>query len=185
MIPPNVLSELGISFAQLVGSADLAKTLMQDLATARELSSGGAVYFRFRGIFLKANPGASFAQVSEAYAEAKAWTDIPQAVSGYPADLPLDPALFRPTQEYGRYAGEYGEFIMRVKVSVVDPTTGDTRTFGVDVRDQLTWNLEDIYSYAQDAMMDILAHYPQTYGGTPFEDIDITYQIDDLIKIGA
>lgn len=183
MVPPNVLAAIGLSLPELLASAPIAGDLMKALDIARDTGPAGGVFFRFANAFRQYSPAASWSDISQVYREAKGWAAVGNAVRGYPDQMPIDPNLYRPATTYGQYAGEYGGFITKVKVTITDPDTGNSRSYGVNIHDFLTWDVSDIGAYAIGSIEDVIGHSPTVGGATDLEGLDVTWEITDLLRI--
>lgn len=183
MIPASLLADLGISLTDLLASADIAGELKSALSIARGKGPASGVFLRYANAYKQYAPGAPWAEISQSYKEAKAWSALGQAVRGPYEDIPIDPNLYRPTTAYGEYAGEYGGFVTKVRVTITDPATGDSRSYGINIHDFVTWNTSDIGSYAISSVEEIIGHSPTIGGATDLDGLDVTYEITDLLQI--
>lgn len=183
MIPAGVAANLGISIPDLLATAGEAKSLIGALEIARGTGAPQAAFFRFVNAAVSANPSLTRTAAASLYRAARAWTDLPGLLQRYAIDTPFDPALARPTDEFGQFAGAYGGFITRVKVTVYDPQTGDSRSYGVTIADQVSWSFSDIESYAISTIEDVVSHSPTVGGGTDLSGLEVSVDVTDFIRI--
>jgi hypothetical protein len=183
MIPAGVASALGISIPELLATAPEALALRRALEIARGQDAPQAAFFRFVNAAVAANADLSRSAAAQLYRAAKAWSSVPGLLQQYATDQPFDPNLARPSDQYGQFAGAYGGFITRVKVTVFDPATGDSRTYGVTVHDEITWSFSDIESYAISTLEEIVGHSPTLGGQTDLEGLSVNVSVTDFIRI--
>lgn len=181
MVPATVLSALGVTFEDLLSSVASVPKLESALDIARGQGDPRGVFNRFVGQFYKDNPGTTRAAAQRAYGLAKAWTNLGSTWARLAPETPIDPNLYRPSDAYGRYAGEFGGFITRVKVTVTDPATGDTRTYGIDIRDFQSWSPADAGNAAIGSVEEIIGKSPTVGGATDLEGLDVSFEVTDLI----
>lgn len=183
MIPAGLGAALGVDLPTLLSVAPGAAQLISALEIARGTGSPQAAFFRFVNSAIKANPGMTRAQAAESYRVAKAWTAVPGLLQKYSSDTPFDPNLARPGSKYGAYAGEYGGFITEAKVTVTDPATGQSRTYGFKVADNVTWSFNDINDYVIGQLEDVVGASPTIGGARSLHGLGVQVEITDFIRI--